>query len=100
MNRIKNRIAKIVGKTIKDTLATTIMTNKGDQTKYEAADLEYDKQKNFVTINDTIKRETEKRTHQQKKSFPGKTNSQKMSGDANGNLSDNREQTIFLKHYL
>ena len=67
-NHIKDRIAKIVGKTINEALTTTIMTNKGGQQKYKRADLEYDTKKNFITMNDkineTIKQKTKKRSRQ------------------------------------
>ena len=41
---IKNRITKVIGKTITEALTTLVMTNKGTQTRYKKEDLEYDTQ--------------------------------------------------------
>ena len=49
---IKNRITKVIGKTITEAMTTLVMTNKGTQTRYKKADLEYDKSKQFITIQD------------------------------------------------
>ena len=58
---IKNRITKVIGKTITESLTALVMTNKGTQTRYKKADLEYDKRKQFITLQDTIQTETTKR---------------------------------------
>ena len=94
-------IVIIVGNTINEALATTIMADKGNETKYKWVGLDYDKKKNFITINDTInetiKRELRKE-HAKKTIFSRMTNSQKTSGDRNGNSSDNVNRQSFYKN--
>ena len=62
---IKTRITQVIGKTVSAALMTLVMTSKGTQTRYKKADLEYDKQKQFITLPDMTKKETTKRKQQQ-----------------------------------
>ena len=62
---IKNRITKVIGKTITEAMTTLVMTNKGTQTRYKKADLEYDKSKQFITIQDTNQMKATKSTRQE-----------------------------------
>ena len=62
---IKTRINQVIGKTISAALITLVMTSKGTQTRYKKADLEYDKQKQFIITPDMTKKETTKRKRQQ-----------------------------------
>ena len=62
---IKNRITKVIGKTITEALTTLVMTPKGTQTRYKQADLEYYKRKQFITLQDTNKTKTTKRKRQE-----------------------------------
>ena len=55
----------MIGKTISAALMTLVMTSKGTQTRYKKADLEYDKQKQFITLPDMTKKEATKRKQQQ-----------------------------------
>ena len=55
----------MIGKTITAALMTLVMTSKGTQTRYKKADLEYDKQKPFITLLDMNKKETTKRKRQE-----------------------------------
>ena len=55
----------MIGKTVSAALMTLVMTSKGTQTRYKKADLEYDKQKQFITVPDMTKKETTKRKQQQ-----------------------------------
>ena len=61
---IKTRITQVIGKTISAALMTLVMTSKGTQTRYKKADLEYDKQKQFIILPDMTKKETTKRKQQ------------------------------------
>ena len=62
---IQNRVTKVIGKTITEALTTLVMTNKGTQTRYKKADLEYDKSKQFITIQDTNQMKATKSTRQE-----------------------------------
>jgi hypothetical protein len=62
---IQNRVTKVIGKTITEALTTLVMTNKGMQTRYKKADLEYDKSKQFITIQDTNQMKATKSTRQE-----------------------------------
>ena len=62
---IKTRITQVIGKTISAALMTLVMTSKGTQTRYKKADLEYDKQKQFIILPDMTKKETTKRKRHQ-----------------------------------
>ena len=55
----------MIGKTISAALMTLVMTSKGTETRYKKADLEYDKQKRFITLPDMTKKEATKRKQQQ-----------------------------------
>ena len=55
----------MIGKTITEAMTTLVMTNKGTQTRYKKADLEYDKSKQFITIQDTNQTKATKSTRQE-----------------------------------
>ena len=64
-----------------------VMTSKGTQTRYKKADLEYDKQKQFITLPDMTKKETTQRENNNRYGSKKHNHSRKMSGDVSINLN-------------